>query len=252
LPGIDRQRRIVDRRAVGDHHHDLALFGARQQAVVRPQQRLAVDVLLEDALAQHQAEVLAGAPPRRVGRLVDDVAQVVEAARVGRLAGAEPLLAALAALPGARREAQDLDLDAAALERAGQDVGAHRRHRDRPAAHRARVVDQQRHHGVAEVGVLLLLEGQRMHRVGDDAGEPRGVERALVEVEVPGAVLLRHQAALQAVGELADHALQVAELLVEMVAQPAELLGVAQLVGIDDLVELHRYRRDTAGRAARC
>ena len=81
VAGIDRQRRIVDRRAVGDHHQDLALLGARQQAVVRPQQRLAVDVLLEDALAQHQAEVLARPPPRRVGRLVDDVAQVVEAAR---------------------------------------------------------------------------------------------------------------------------------------------------------------------------
>ena len=48
-----------------------------------------------------------------------------------------------------------------------------------------------------------------MHRVGDDARQARRVERALVEVEFPGAVLLRHQPALQAVGELADHALQV-------------------------------------------
>src|SRR4029077_2083945 len=64
------------------------------------------------------------------------------------------------------------------------------------------------------------------------------IQRALVEVELPGTVLLRHQAALQAIGELADHALQVTELLVEMVAQAAELLGVAQLVGIDDLIEL--------------
>ena len=81
-----------------------------------------------------------------------------------------------------------------------------------------------------------------MHGVGDDAGEPRGIKRALVEVELPRAVLLCHQAALQAVGELADHALQVAELLVEVIAQAAEFLGVAQLVGIDDLVELLRVR----------
>ena len=30
----------------------------REQAVMRPEQRLAVDILLEDALAQHQAEDL--------------------------------------------------------------------------------------------------------------------------------------------------------------------------------------------------
>src|ERR1051325_10126311 len=32
---IDRQRGVVDRRAVGDHHQDLALLGAGQQALVR-------------------------------------------------------------------------------------------------------------------------------------------------------------------------------------------------------------------------
>src|SRR3546814_12557380 len=98
---------------------------ACHQAAVRPQRRLAVAVLLQDALAQHQAEVLAGAPPGRVGGLVDDVAQVVEAAGIGRLAGADPALARLATLPHARREAEDLHLHAAALERARQHVGAH-------------------------------------------------------------------------------------------------------------------------------
>jgi hypothetical protein len=33
VAGVDRQRRIVDRRAVGDHHQDLALLG-------RPSRRL--------------------------------------------------------------------------------------------------------------------------------------------------------------------------------------------------------------------
>jgi hypothetical protein len=45
---------------------------------MRPDQRLAVDVLLEDALAQHQPEAAPGAPPGRVGRFVVDVAQIVE------------------------------------------------------------------------------------------------------------------------------------------------------------------------------
>ena len=190
VAGIDRQRRIVDRRAVGDHHQDAALLGPAEQAVMRPQQRLAVDVLLEDALAQHQAEVLAGAPPRRVGRLVDDVAQIVEPAGIGRLAGGDPALARLAALPRPRGEAEDLDLDAAALQRARQDVGAHRGDGDRPAAHRAGIVDQQGHHRVAELGVLLPLVGQRQHRVDDDARQPRRVEHAFLEVELPGAGLL--------------------------------------------------------------
>ena len=84
--------------------------------LVRPHQRLAVDILLQQALAHHQAEILARAPPGRVGGLVDDVAQVVEAAGRRRLAGLQPFLARLAALPGAGGEAEDLDLDAAALQ----------------------------------------------------------------------------------------------------------------------------------------
>ena len=166
------------------------------------------------------------------------MAQVVEAAGIGGLAGLQPLLARLPALPGPRGEAEDLDLDAAALQRARQDVGAGRRHRDRPAAHRAGIVEQQRHHRVAEVGVLLLLEGERLERVDDDARQPRRIEHALLEVELPGAVLLRQQPALQPVGEPADDALQMRELLVEIGAQPRQLVGVAQILGVDDLVEL--------------
>src|SRR5690606_9261914 len=123
-----------------DDHQDAPLLGPGDQAAVGPEQRLAVDVLLEDALAQHQAQILAGPPPRRIGRLVDDVAQIVETARMLRLAVLDPALARRAALPGAGREAEDLDLDAAALERARQDVGAHRRDGDGTAAHRAGIV----------------------------------------------------------------------------------------------------------------
>ena len=203
---------------------------------MRPGQRLAVDVLLQQPLAHHQRQRALGPPPGRIGRLVDDVPQVVEASGIAGLAGSQPGFARLAALPGPGGEAQNLDLDAAALERARQDVGAAGRHHDRPAAHAARVVEQQRHDGVAEVGVALVLEGERVHRIGDDAGQPRRVERALLEVEVPGAVLLRHQLALQPVGEPRHRALQVAQLLVEEGAQPLQLVGRGQVLGADLLV----------------
>ena len=156
---------------------------------------------------------------------------------MARLARLQPGLARLSALPGAGGEAENLDLDAAALERAGEDVGAGRRDRDRAAAHRAGIVDEQRHGRVAERHVLLLLEGQRLLRVDDDARQARGVEHALFEVELPGAVLLRHQPPLQPVGEAGDDRRQVLQLLVEILAQPLQFVGVAQFVGVDDLVE---------------
>ena len=58
-----------------------------------------------------------------------------------------------------------------------------------------------------------------------------------LEVEIPAAVLLRHQAALQAVGEPPDGALQMGELLVEIGTQAVELGDVAQFLGIDRLVK---------------
>src|SRR3546814_9446624 len=56
--------------------------------------------------------------------------------------------------------------------------------------------------------------------------------------EIPRAVLLRHQAALEAVLELGHRALQMRHLLVEIGAQPRQLVGVAQLGRSDDLVML--------------
>src|SRR5262249_62000743 len=97
---------------------------------MRPAQGLAVDILLQDALAQHQPEIAPGTPPRGVGRLVDDVAQIVEASRVRRFARSDPALARLPALPGAGRKTEDLDFDAAALQSARKNVAAHRRNGD--------------------------------------------------------------------------------------------------------------------------
>ena len=77
-----------------------------------------------------------------------------------------------------------------------------------------------------------------MHGIDDDARQARGVEHAFLEIEIPGAVLLRHEAALQAVGEARHHALQAGQLLVEIVAQPRQFLGVAEVLGGDLFVEL--------------
>ena len=77
-----------------------------------------------------------------------------------------------------------------------------------------------------------------MHGVDHDPCEARGVQQALLEVELPGPGLLGQQAALQAVGQARDDSLKVGELLVQHLAQPGQLVGVAELVGLDDLVEL--------------
>ena len=79
-----------------------------------------------------------------------------------------------------------------------------------------------------------------MHRIDDDARQPRRIEQAFLQVELPGAVLLRHQAALQAVGQPRHHALQMRELLVEIAAQAIELFRLAQILGRHRLVELRR------------
>ena len=89
-----------------------------------------------------------------------------------------------------------------------------------------------------------------MGRVDDHPGQPRRVEQPLLLVEIPGAGLLRHQPALQPVGELGDRALQMDELLVEIGAQPPELLLVAQLRGLDLLVILGGEDRDSRSSAA--
>ncbi len=76
--------------------------------------------------------------------------------------------------------------------------------------------------------------------IGDHARQPRRIEDAFLEVELPGAVLLRHQPTLQPVGEPRDDALQMRELLVEVAAQPFQFVMVAEIFGRDHLVELRR------------
>ncbi len=76
--------------------------------------------------------------------------------------------------------------------------------------------------------------------IGHHARQPRRIEDAFFEIELPGAVLLRHQAALQPVRQPRDDALQMRELLVEVAAQPLQLVMVAEVFGGDHLVELRR------------
>ena len=76
-----------------------------------------------------------------------------------------------------------------------------------------------------------------MHRIDDDARQPRRIEQALFEIELPGAILLRQEEPLQAIGEPRDDALEMRELLVEIAAQPFELFRLAQIFGADGLVE---------------
>ncbi len=76
--------------------------------------------------------------------------------------------------------------------------------------------------------------------IGHHARQPRRIEHALLEVEFPGAVLLRHQPALQPVRQPRDDALQMRQLLVEIAAQALQFVMVAKILGRDHFVEFRR------------
>lgn len=81
-----------------------------------------------------------------------------------------------------------------------------------------------------------------MGGVRDHPRETGGVEVAFFEIEFPGPDLLGEQPALEPVRELADDALQVRELLVEVRAQPVQLVRLAELRRVDDLVVVGAIR----------
>ncbi len=238
IRGVNRQGAVIDRRAVADHHQDLARLGPARHAPVRPFQRLAVDVFLQQALFHHQPKVGPCPPPGRVGALVDDVAQIIQASGLLFAPRVQPGLAALAALPSLCCKTQNLDLDAAPLKRTRQNVGADRRNRDRPPAHRTRVVQKQGHHRIAELGVLFDLEAKRRRGVGHHPRQTARIQHALFQIELPAAVLLCLQAALQLVGQPADRALERLELLIQIGAQALQLDRLGQVLGADFFVVL--------------
>src|ERR1700681_4888379 len=81
-----------------------------------------------------------------------------------------------------------------------------------------------------------------MQGINNDPRKPRRIELAFLEIELPGAVLLRHQPPLQPVGEPRHHALQVRQLLVEVAAQTVKLVLLTQTLGSDRLVKTRRER----------
>ena len=157
------------------------------------------------------------------------MAQIVQPSRRRWLSGREPFLARLTALPRLRRKAKDFDFDAAAFEGARENIGTACRDHDRTAAHRARIVEKQRHHGVAEFGVAFALVRQRAGWIGDDARQACGVEHAFFEIEIPAAVLLREKLALQFIGEFRDGSRKRFQLFVEECAQALQFFGRRKL-----------------------
>ena len=207
---------------------------------MRPGQRLAVDILLEKTLAHHEAEIAPCAPPRGVRGFVDDVAQVVEAARIAGLASRQPLLARLSALPLPRRKAEDFDLHAAALQRPGENV----REQAATMIGRPRIDPELSRRRVTRVSRKFVsrsrLKVSGWNRSVTTRESLSRVQNALVEIEVPRAVLLCEQAALQAICKPADGDMEDRKLLVEKAAQPFEFVGVAKRLGADEFVELAR------------
>src|SRR3546814_11799237 len=113
---VDGQGGIVDWRTVTDDHHYAAILGPADQAVMRPEERLAIDVFLEQPFAHHQAEIASRPTPGFVSLLVDDMAQVIQPARMGRSACGQPAFPQLSPFPGACRETEYFSLDAPAFQ----------------------------------------------------------------------------------------------------------------------------------------
>src|SRR5438309_1995510 len=96
---VRRCRRVVHRSAIRNHHEDAPLLGPGNQSIMRPEQGLAVDILLEQPLAHHEAEVSSRVPVRFVRALVDNVPEVIQPAGIWRPSRTEPGFTALPALP---------------------------------------------------------------------------------------------------------------------------------------------------------
>ena len=81
-----------------------------------------------------------------------------------------------------------------------------------------------------------MAECERRDRVGEHSREPRWVEHAFVEIEVPAAPLLREQEALEFAGEPRDDRRQLSGLGIEGGAQFVERHDIGEIAGVSDLV----------------
>mmetsp|Transcript_18273 Transcript_18273/g.29034 ORF Transcript_18273/g.29034 Transcript_18273/m.29034 type:complete len:231 (-) Transcript_18273:2342-3034(-) len=134
---VHRQGAVIHGRTVRDHHQDLARLRTAGHATMGPFQRLAVNVFLQKALFHHQTQIGARPTPGCIGGFIDDVAQVIQTTGLGRTAIVQPRLTGQPAFPCAGGKAQNFHLHIAALQRAGQNVGANGRNRNGPTAHGA-------------------------------------------------------------------------------------------------------------------
>ena len=158
---------------------------ARHHPAVRPFQRLAVDVFLEQTFFHHQPQIRPGAPPWRICGFIDDVAQIVQTTGLHRASFVQPRLARLPPLPRAGGKAEDFNLDVATFQRTGQNIRTDRSDRDRTAPHRTGIIQQQGHAGVAKLSVFFDLEGQGRGGVGHDSRQSARVQRAFLQIKLP-------------------------------------------------------------------
>src|SRR5690606_37899013 len=99
---------------------------------------------------------------------------------------------------------------------------------------------EERHNRIAEMTVSLLLERQGLHGIDDKACEASRIKYALLLIKIPRANLPRHQTALQTMGEPAYGTLCRNEACVQNGTQAIQLLLIAQISRIDNLIILAR------------
>ena len=75
-----------------------------------------------------------------------------------------------------------------------------------------------------------------MTRRRNNSRQPGCIQYPLFLIKIPAAVLLRHEPALQAVGQFGHGTLEVKQLLVEISTQTCQFILVAQVGGSDDFI----------------
>ena len=128
-------------------------------AVVGPDQGFA-SMFFQQAFTHHETEITPCPPPGLIGGFVNDVAQIIKTARISRLSSAQPFFTGLAPLPGLGGEAQNFNFHATALEGSGEDIGTGCGNGYGTATHGTGIIEQQGHHGIAEL-VSFPLERKR-------------------------------------------------------------------------------------------
>ncbi len=172
-------RRAVHRAAVGDDEQDAALLATALHALAGPVDRLAVDAFAEQVGLQQRGDVAAGAPPRRVGGLEHQVADLVQPPRVARPPGALPVALRAPAVPRTGGEAEDFAADTGHLERAHEDIDQHR-HRLDVLLHRPGAIDQEADQAIGQRLRAVDAEQAPFGRRADQLRQAAAVDQAFL------------------------------------------------------------------------